>query len=242
MVDSGNPLLIGTVTKVIDGDTIDVLLSSGPIRVRFDSIDAPEKSQPWGKEAGAALAGKLGHQEVALDVVTQDRYQRLVAVVYLADESVNQWMVKQGHAWAFRRYLKDRQYCSWEAGARTAGLGLWALPREKRYAPWEWREVQRQELTSFTDYSDETVANCVGAMGQRKSPAASSAVAVPVPLLAAPAPGKCGIKGNIGSSGKIYHVPGSPAYDKTRIDESKGERWFCSEEEAREAGWRAPRQ
>jgi len=54
-------------------------------------------------------------------------------------------------------------------------------------------------------------------------------------------PGKCRIKGNISGNGKIYHVPGSDAYAKTRIDESKGERWFCSEEEARAAGWRAPR-
>ena len=49
------------------------------------------------------------------------------------------------------------------------------------------------------------------------------------------------MKGNVTASGKIYHVPGSRHYDRTRIDESKGERWFCSEEEARKAGWRTPR-
>lgn len=52
---------------------------------------------------------------------------------------------------------------------------------------------------------------------------------------------KCAIKGNISSSGKIYHVPGSKSYAKTNIDESSGERWFCSEAEAEAAGWRAPR-
>jgi hypothetical protein len=51
----------------------------------------------------------------------------------------------------------------------------------------------------------------------------------------------CQIKGNIGSSGKIYHVPGSQAYEKTKIDEARGERWFCSEDQAVAAGWRAPR-
>lgn len=55
-------------------------------------------------------------------------------------------------------------------------------------------------------------------------------------------PDGCTIKGNIGSSGaKIYHVPGISSYGATRIDETKGERWFCSEEEALAAGWRAPR-
>ena len=52
----------------------------------------------------------------------------------------------------------------------------------------------------------------------------------------------CDIKGNINGEGaRIYHVRGAPSYDDTRIDESKGERWFCTESEARAAGWRAPR-
>jgi endonuclease YncB( thermonuclease family) len=52
----------------------------------------------------------------------------------------------------------------------------------------------------------------------------------------------CSIKGNINSKGdRIYHVPGSRSYGATKINESKGERWFCSEAEARDAGWRAPR-
>ena len=49
----------------------------------------------------------------------------------------------------------------------------------------------------------------------------------------------CVIKGNISSSGeKIYHLPGQKYYNQTVIDESKGERWFCTEEEAQAAGWR----
>ena len=51
----------------------------------------------------------------------------------------------------------------------------------------------------------------------------------------------CLIKGNISKNGRIYHVRGSKWYDETIIDESKGERWFCSEDEARVAGWRPPK-
>lgn len=51
--------------------------------------------------------------------------------------------------------------------------------------------------------------------------------------------GACDIKGNVSKSGeKIYHVKGCDYYDETKIDESKGERWFCSEREALDAGWR----
>ena len=54
-----------------------------------------------------------------------------------------------------------------------------------------------------------------------------------------PAAGQCLIKGNISSKGeRIYHVPGGSYYDRTKIDEAKGERWFCSEAEAIAAGWR----
>ena len=54
--------------------------------------------------------------------------------------------------------------------------------------------------------------------------------------------GGCKIKGNISKSGQIYHVPGQKFYAKTSISEAKGERWFCSESEARAAGWRAAKQ
>jgi len=50
----------------------------------------------------------------------------------------------------------------------------------------------------------------------------------------------CSVKGNIsvGSGERIYHVPGQEFYADTVINLLKGERWFCSEEQARAAGWR----
>ena len=65
----------------------------------------------------------------------------------------------------------------------------------------------------------------------------------PAPTTTAPQttqqPSSCNIKGNISSSGeKIYHVPGCSSYNVTKIDEARGEQWFCSEAEALAAGWR----
>lgn len=50
----------------------------------------------------------------------------------------------------------------------------------------------------------------------------------------------CNIKGNISynTGEKIYHIPGDAYYNSTTINESYGERWFCSEQEAQSAGWR----
>ena len=53
------------------------------------------------------------------------------------------------------------------------------------------------------------------------------------------APDQCRIKGNINRKGeRIYHVPGQQAYGVTRINPATGEQWFCSEDDARAAGWR----
>lgn len=53
----------------------------------------------------------------------------------------------------------------------------------------------------------------------------------------------CDIKGNISinTGERIYHVPGQKYYAATRISPQYGERWFCSEAEARAAGWRKAR-
>lgn len=52
----------------------------------------------------------------------------------------------------------------------------------------------------------------------------------------------CAIKGNISRKGdRIYHLPGTRDSDRTQINEASGERLFCSEGEAKAAGWRAPR-
>jgi cold shock CspA family protein len=63
-------------------------------------------------------------------------------------------------------------------------------------------------------------------------------------LITAATKPNCQVKGNISvsSRNKIYHLPGMEDYESTVIDESAGERWFCSESEASEAGWKkAPR-
>jgi len=53
----------------------------------------------------------------------------------------------------------------------------------------------------------------------------------------------CTVKGNISKNNgqRIYHVPGQEYYAQTQIDWLSGERWFCSEEDARAAGWRKAR-
>ena len=70
---------------------------------------------------------------------------------------------------------------------------------------------------------------------------ASSVDSEPAPVSSSPttADSACTIKGNISSSQeKVYHIIGCGSYTATKIEETAGERWFCTEQEAQAAGWR----
>ena len=74
------------------------------------------------------------------------------------------------------------------------------------------------------------------------TPTATSTATATHTATRTPVPEYCRIKGNINmeSGVRVYHTPDSPWYDRTEIDTNKGERWFCTEQEAADAGWRAP--
>jgi endonuclease YncB( thermonuclease family) len=164
-VAGNHAVLPGVVVGVIDGDTADVRLDSGMIRVRFHAIDAPESGQPHGKAAKAALADLIFGKAVEVEPYEQDRYDRLVARVWIDGVDVNAEMLRTGNAWTYRRYADDPAYCTYEQAARDLGRGLWRLPASQRVAPWEWRQ-RKSRAGRFTDYSRETVAACVAALGR----------------------------------------------------------------------------
>lgn len=167
-------VLVGKVFKVTGGDTIRVQLPSGPIVVRLDSIDAPESSQPHGAEATAALVALVANREVQLEVVSQDRYERLVATVFVGGVNVNEQQVRLGHAWAYRLIVRNLAYCNWEGAARAQRLGLWALPPSDWIFPYDWRRLQSKEIPQPQDFSQETVAACKATIGQRTRSAPTS--------------------------------------------------------------------
>ena len=159
------PMLSGVVVGVVDGDTADIRLDSGMIRVRMHAIDAPERGQPQGAASKAALAALVYGKPVLVEPIEQDRYDRLVARLWLGDLDVNAEMIKQGQAWVYRRYAGEPSYCAYEKAARDQRRGLWALPASQRPAPWEWRK-RKSLADGYTDYSAQTVAECVASLGR----------------------------------------------------------------------------
>ena len=173
---SGNsPVLRGRVIDVIDGDSVEVQLQSGRIEVRLHAADAPEHDQPGGRQAARALRKRLPRgSDVILEPVEQDQYDRLVAVIERNGESVNAWMVQQGHAWTYRQYTTDARYCRWEDAARAAHRGLWSGTPKDWVAPWDWRRRAREPGYRPADRSRETLADCLASLRPRRGKAAGA--------------------------------------------------------------------
>ena len=134
------PDLRGSPPRIVDADT---LIVAGE-RVRLAGIDAPETKQLCrrdgqlylcGMEATQALSQKIGTGAVTCTLSGWDRYNRALGVCRAADGAdLNSWLVRSGHALAYRRY--SWRYVPEEAVARLWGYGLWA---GEFVAPWDWR-------------------------------------------------------------------------------------------------------
>ena len=124
------------IDRVIDGDTV---LSAGH-RIRLADIDAPEKGQPWGRQATECLAHLVGHKWLTLETKEKDLYGRTVGKLYLLQDGqkidINRLLVLKGCAWAY-----GSTYAAEEAQARAARRGLWA--QDNPLPPSEWRRRRK---------------------------------------------------------------------------------------------------
>ena len=134
--------LEGKVVKIADGDTLTLLTSSNQqVKVRLAGIDTPERKQPFGNRAEQALASLAFQKQALIDAETKDRYGRTVGVVFVDGLNVNHELVKQGMAWVYRKYNKDKALYELESRAKKERLGLWL--DENPIPPWEWRRGKR---------------------------------------------------------------------------------------------------
>jgi endonuclease YncB( thermonuclease family) len=131
--------LDGVVSHVHDGDTVTLRLESGDVKVRLGQIDAPELYQPWGSQAMHALESAAEGRQARVEVLDVDRYDRRVARLFVDGEHLNETLVREGHAWAYRRWVRDPEILEAEATAQREGRGLWSLPEDEREPPWNWR-------------------------------------------------------------------------------------------------------
>lgn len=199
---------------VTDGDSFEI----GATGVRLYGIDAPEGRQSCTRAGrdwacGNEAARKLRSLIGDRDVTCTQRDVDDYGRIVAVCRSGNTDLAAEMTRSGFATAYRrySNDYVDEENEARAARRGIWAGD----FTPPE--SYRREEPSA-----------------QRRARAAQ----------AASQPGRdgCYIKGNINGDGeRIYHAPSSPSYGDTAIDERRGERWFCTEAEARAAGWRAPR-
>ncbi len=212
---AGERPIYGTAVAA-DGDSFRI----GDTRYRLFGIDAPEFDQlcsrggeQWacGKVASEQLSKLITGRDVRCVSTGSDTFGRILAKCTVGSTDVNRAMVAGGYAVAFRRYSTD--YVSAEETARNNHRGLWAGTFEM---PSEVRAAARRPDPA----------------PRREAPVLSKSRRARAQQISA-----CAIKGNHSRRGEfIYHVPGMPYYEQTRP-----EAVFCSEADARAAGYRRAR-
>ena len=126
--------------KITDGDTIRI---NGE-KIRFSGIDTPELRQTCLKQGIKELCG-ITAKQILIDKIAdnkivciregKDQYKRTLAECFINNESLSSYLVKNGYAFAYRRYSK--KFITDEDFARTNKIGMWSM--EFDY-PWDWRK------------------------------------------------------------------------------------------------------
>ena len=148
---SSNPakgqLIVGTVTKVHDGDSIHITPSgSKRVVIRLAGIDAPEIKQTFGIQSRDKLRSIILNKTAQAQCHKLDKYQRHVCVVQYENRDINLQMVAAGMAWHYKYYqneqsaLDRRRYAAAQTSAQKRQLGLWGM---QSVAPWEFRQAQQ---------------------------------------------------------------------------------------------------
>jgi micrococcal nuclease len=133
--------ITGVVAGIADGDTIYMWVDGKKVKMRLAQIDAPEKMQPFGNKAEQSLHRLVRGKEVNATWTKLDGYKRPLITLHADGISVNEALVKQGMAWAYTEYLKDRQLLTLQKQAKEARIGLWT--EDNPIPPWEWRKHQK---------------------------------------------------------------------------------------------------
>jgi endonuclease YncB( thermonuclease family) len=140
--------LAGRVVGIADGDTLTLLdVAKVRHRIRLAGIDAPEKSQAFGRRSKQHLAGLVFRQEVLVVWSKRDRYGRVVGKVLLGHEDVCLAQLRAGLAWHDKFYEHEQSpsdrasYALAEVNARAGRRGLWRGPAPT--PPWDFRHARK---------------------------------------------------------------------------------------------------
>lgn len=134
----------GPLAWVSDGDTLRVRVRGQEMDVRLADVDAPERDQPYGWRAKLELIDLVRDAHIVLVPRDVDQYGRVVADAWVGEVEISRELVKRGAVWFYAEYAQSDDLYREEQRARSAKIGLWALPSQQRVEPWEWRRRVRE--------------------------------------------------------------------------------------------------
>jgi micrococcal nuclease len=234
-VNDNKNLLPATITKNIDGDTLDINLNGKEEKVRMLCVDTPETHhprlgvQPFGPEA-AEYTKKILPVGTKVEIETgigggRDKYGRLLAYIYVDGKMFNEMLLEKGLARVAYIYAPNTKYVdefyAIQKIAQKKGIGIWSIENYAKEDGYHPEATKEKSLSSGTTSKTSTGSSSVNNFQNNSSNDLEANVSC-----------KGKIKGNANSH--IYHVPGGAYYDSVKDNIV----WFCTEKEAIDAGYR----
>lgn len=130
------------ITRVIDGDTYELLCDSQKKIVRLMNVDAPEKDQFYGQRVTDTLSQMLTGSLVSVHLQKKDFYGRNLGQILWNDITLDSLLIANGWAWHYHKFSKDPSLAEVQDVARSDACGLWEC--SYNVPPWIWRGLNRR--------------------------------------------------------------------------------------------------
>jgi endonuclease YncB( thermonuclease family) len=130
-----------TVSRVYDGDTVELKTADGKLKLRLTDIDAPERNQQYGQMARRALMKLCKGSDISINVelTGKDKYNRHLGKLQCNQIDASVYMAEQGYAWHNEKYSDNLTVKDAAARARRDRIGLWTTGEP--LPPWIWRRL-----------------------------------------------------------------------------------------------------
>lgn len=133
-----------TVSKVINGDTLQVIIEGKQVVVALSDIDAPELEQPFGPEAKQLVEDLALHQKIKIIISPRQtsNSDKIIAEIFVPQkqDSLNRTLVREGLAWAVNDQKTRNPFELASEFARKRHLGIWSVPNP--LPPWKYKEQE----------------------------------------------------------------------------------------------------
>lgn len=134
-----------TVSRVYDGDTVELQNAAGRLKLRLTDIDAPERNQEYGQKSRRALSKLCAGNDIkiSIELTGKDKYDRNLGRLKCGMTDASLYMAQHGHAWHNEKYSNDPAIKTAAAQARKKRIGLWSS--KNPVPPWVWRHLNARD-------------------------------------------------------------------------------------------------